>query len=756
MTEKKKKGFSLGKLLLIIAVAVLLFFLITSILGKKPEDSNTANNDTPAPTETQTPADTKEDDDKAGFMDYYTALSSGYSGNWKLGSNVGTLNTSVASGVKAKRTKILGNNKDEITIMVYMCGSDLESHNAMGTYDLQEMASAAISDNINLLVYTGGCSRWQNKIVSNSVNQIYRVAGNGQLEQLVKNAGTGSMVDPDTLVSFIEWATENYEANRYELIMWDHGSGSVGGYGYDEKYEKLGSMSLAQIDQALTEADVSFDFIGFDACLMANTEAALMLAEHADYLIASEESEPGIGWYYTDWLNALSRNTSMPTIEIGKNIADSFVSTCKKQTSGQSATLSVVDLAELSATVPSKLSAFASSTTGMITGNNYRTIASARSGSREFAQSSYADLVDLVDLATNVGTKEGNELAKTLLNCIKYNNTTSDMYDSYGLSIYFPYRSAKYVNSVLNTYNQIDMNPEYSECVRNFVKYASSGQVASGGSHSAYQSYNGYSGNSYYTSQDSSDLVYELLDAFMGGSYSSDSSYSGYYSLLDLLFRDGIDRNLTDYIAENHFDADLTWKDGKIAMTDKQWSLLDEIRLNVFVDDGTGYIDLGLDNWFEAEDGALLEISDLTWMAASNDGENWQVVPYYYLSHIDEGEEMISYGRIPVLYNDTYANLIVRIDDAGIEVIGVTYDYNGETDVVAKNLIQLDPEDRLSFVCDFYDYDGNFVDNYKLGDELQIKDKLYLGDVDISSYKTLATYELKDLYQQSYWTTPMD
>lgn len=756
MTEKKKKGFSLGKLLLIIAVAVLLFFLITSILGKKPEDSNTANNDTPTPAETQTPADTKEDDDKAGFMDYYTALSSGYSGNWKLGSNVGTLNTSVASGVKAKRTKILGNNKDEITIMVYMCGSDLESHNAMGTYDLQEMASAAISDNINLLVYTGGCSRWQNKIVSNSVNQIYRVAGNGQLEQLVKNAGTGSMVDPDTLVSFIEWATENYEANRYELIMWDHGSGSVGGYGYDEKYEKLGSMSLAQIDQALTEADVSFDFIGFDACLMANTEAALMLAEHADYLIASEESEPGIGWYYTDWLNALSRNTSMPTIEIGKNIADSFVSTCKKQTSGQSATLSVVDLAELSATVPSKLSAFASSTTGMITGNNYRTIASARSGSREFAQSSYADLVDLVDLATNVGTKEGNELAKTLLNCIKYNNTTSDMYDSYGLSIYFPYRSAKYVNSVLNTYNQIDMNPEYSECVRNFVKYASSGQVASGGSHSAYQSYNGYSGNSYYTSQDSSDLVYELLDAFMGGSYSSDSSYSGYYSLLDLLFRDGIDRNLTDYIAENHFDADLTWKNGKIAMTDKQWSLLDEIRLNVFVDDGTGYIDLGLDNWFEAEDGALLEISDLTWMAASNDGENWQVVPYYYLSHIDEGEEMISYGRIPVLYNDTYANLIVRIDDAGIEVIGVTYDYNGETDVVAKNLIQLDPEDRLSFVCDFYDYDGNFVDNYKLGDELQIKDKLYLGDVDISSYKTLATYELKDLYQQSYWTTPMD
>ena len=760
MTEKKRKRFSLGKLLLVLAVMVLLFFLITSVFGKKA-DNNTVDN-TPTQTETQTPDNTQTPDDKddedgkAGFVDFYTNLSSGYAGNWKLGTNVGNLNTNVVSGVKAKRTQILGNNRDTITIMVYMCGSDLESQNAMGTYDLQEMARANISDNINLLVYTGGCKRWQNRIVSNTYNQIYRVVGNGNLEPLVENAGTGSMVDPNTLVSFIEWATEKYEANRYELIMWDHGSGSIGGYGYDEKYPNRGYMTLVQMDAALTEADISFDFIGFDACLMANTEAALMLAEHADYLIASEESEPGIGWYYTDWLNALSKNTSMPTIEIGKNIADSFVSTCKSQTRGQSATLSVVDLAELSATVPSRLSAFASSTTGLITGSNYRSVASARSGSREFAQSSYADLVDLVDLATNVGTEEGNELARAILSSVKYNNTTSDMYNSYGLSIYFPYRSTKYVNSTLSTYSQIDMNEEYSECIRSFVKYASSGQVSSGGSHSAYQSYNGYSGNSYYSSQNSSDAIFDLLDAFVGGSYSDNSSYSSYYDLLDLLFRDGIDRNLTDYIAENHFDADLTWKDGKIAMTDKQWSLLDEIRLNVFVDDGTGYIDLGKDNWFEAEDGALLQIDDLTWMAASADGNKWQIVPYYYLSHIDEADEMISYGRIPVLLNDIYANLIIRIDDEGIEVIGVTYDYHGETDVVAKNLDGLNPDDRLSFVCDFYDYDGNFVDNHKLGNELVVKDKLYLGDADISSYKTLSTYELKDLYQQSYWTTPMD
>ena len=317
MTEKKKE-FNLGKILLLLLVAVLAFFLITTLVQKNNSNSNpeTVTNDT-----TRNP-----------YTDYYNSIGSGYSGSWKLGSKVGNLNTKVAQGARAKRTNIIGNNKDVITIMVYMCGTDLESQYSMGVYDLQEMASAALSDNINLIVYTGGSTRWHISEISNRYNQIYRVVGNGNIERLVENAGTGSMVDPDTLNSFIEWCVDNYEANRYGLIMWDHGTGSVGGYGYDEKYPNLGSMDLAEIDKALTSAGVAFDFIGFDACLMANTETALMLTEHADYLIASEEAEPGVGWYYTNWLNALAKNTSMSTIEIGKKIGkilDILVSTMK-------------------------------------------------------------------------------------------------------------------------------------------------------------------------------------------------------------------------------------------------------------------------------------------------------------------------------------------------------------------------------------------------------------------------------------------
>ena len=90
-------------------------------------------------------------------------------------------------------------------------------------------------------------------------------------------------------------------------------------------------MSLAGISQALSRGGVKFDFIGFDACLMATVENALMLNEYADYMIASEETEPGYGWYYTDWLNALGSNPSIPTEELGQKIVDDFVRTSSQQ-----------------------------------------------------------------------------------------------------------------------------------------------------------------------------------------------------------------------------------------------------------------------------------------------------------------------------------------------------------------------------------------------------------------------------------------
>lgn len=211
-----------------------------------------------------------------------------------------------------------------MTILVYMCGADLESENGMASSDLKEMVNASLSDKVNVLVYTGGARKWKNNVVSAKVNQIYRIQ-KGSLERLVENDGKDSMTSPKTLSRFIQYGAQNYPANRMVLIFWDHGGGSVSGYGYDERYSQGQTMTLAGINEALANGGVKFDFIGFDTCLMSTVENGLMLESYADYMIASEESEPGVGWYYTNWLNKVSKNTSMSTVEIGKTIVDDFV-----------------------------------------------------------------------------------------------------------------------------------------------------------------------------------------------------------------------------------------------------------------------------------------------------------------------------------------------------------------------------------------------------------------------------------------------
>ncbi len=751
---KKKKGFSLFKLLLFLLIAFALFVLISNFLSNMTSPSTTPAvvDNTPAP------QPVVNNDERPSYDGIPSTLSTTYSSNWHLSNNVGQLNSSVQSGIRAKRTKILGNRRDSVTIMVYMCGSDLESQAAMGSYDLQEMASANIADNVNLIVYTGGTTKWNNQVVSSRRNQIYQIVGGGQLGLLVDNAGTGSMVDPNTLVSFIEFCEENFEANRYELILWDHGGGSVSGYGYDEKFPNRGSMSLAQLDSALTQAGVEFDFIGFDACLMATTETALMLSEHADYMIASEESEPGIGWYYTNWLSKLSANTSMPTVEIGKNIADDFVSMCASKTPKQTATLSVIDLAEIEDLIPAVLSEFSRSTSQLID-SDYRTVALARKGSREFAQESALDMVDLVDLASKLDTQEGKNLCQSLMSAIKYNNTSRGISNAYGLSIYFPYRSGKYVNTVLNTYNQIDMNKDYSELVRNFATYQTSGQVSSGGSHNPYQSYGGSNYQNYYSSQSSEELILDVLNLFLGGGYSQESSYDSYYgSGLDFLFGGRSLDNVSRYIAENHFDGDLNFKDGKIGLSEKQWSMVDALKVNLFIQDENGYIEMGKDSVYDIdENGNLLAPDELTWLAISVDEENWVIVPYYDLYSTVDGDNTVYTGRIPVMINGKYANLITMMDDEEAAIVGISYDYKDEADVVSKNLSEFAEGDVIVPVCDYYDLDGNFMDGFELNNKLTVKDNVYLGDVELGDqYKTLISYEFTDIYGQKYYSSPVE
>jgi hypothetical protein len=249
-------------------------------------------------------------------------------------------------------------------------------------------------------------------------------------------------------------------------------------------------------------------------------------------------------------------------------------------------------------------------------------------------------------------------------------------------------------------------------------------------------------------------MISSLLGGLLGGDL---GGVAGLTSGNSSFLGKGLDvDSAAQYLAEYRFDASaLQWQaslDGPVIRLDEdQWGLVQGLELNVFVDDGAGYIDLGLDNVYEFTDaGALIGAYDGTWLAI-----NRQPVAYYHEETYDDGTSYMITGRVPVMINGERADLILVFDSDNPKgyIAGARYDYrNGETETVAKALTELQPGDQLDFLCDYYGCDGSYQDSYYLGDPMTVTDEMVISDVDISRYTLEATYRFTDIYNQTYWT----
>lgn len=787
-SRSRNKGCRMIVILAVI-IAVLLLLLIVGGVLRSGSGSGTVPGTTPG----------SSSGSGSGSSSGTVTPSNGFAPGWQTASNVGVLNTEVDPAARAKFTQLKGSGQDRVSIFVYMCGTDLESGAAMASRDLQEMLNANMSDKINLIIYTGGCSKWQNNVMANGINQIYQISSTG-LSRLNDNAGKYSMTDYSTLASFLKWGVQNYPADRNILIFWDHGGGSVAGYGYDERNPRGGSMTLDGIAAAVSSAGAKFDLIGFDACLMATAENAIMLSEYADYLIASEEVEPGIGWYYTNWLTALSENTSLSTLELGKKIADDFTAACRQSTPGQSTTLSLVDLAELSQTFPEAFKAFSEDTNALIENGEYKAVANARASSREFSVSTKIDQIDLVHFAALLNVEGSDPLISSIRSAVKYNRASTDMTNSFGLSVYFPYRKLSYVDVITKIYDVIGVESSYAKCIRHFAQMQASGQTVGSGSVNPYGSLfgsdyssSGSSGNSqdawpgwYDSSSYGSSLTEEamlsLLEQLLGGGF-RDFGSVGFTDLdrsnTEFLTGEPLDPHVVaSYIRKNMLDStDLKWQknaegDQAIILAEDQWELVENVDMAMYYDDGDGYVELGLDNIFDFDsDGNLLPVTDRTWLAI-----NGQIVAYYHDDTYENGDQYRISGTVPIEIDGVPADLILVFDNDHPQgyAAGVRFAYrDGETGTVAKvieslviesteaggiKIEDLSGESEISFICDYFAYNGTYQDSYQLGDPIKASDlsDLTITNAPVGDGPIKVIYRFTDIYGQTLWTEALD
>lgn len=360
------------------------------------------------------------------------------------------------------------------TIMIYMIGSDLESKGGEATANLESILSVALPESVRIILYTGGTISWQNDLIDPSNNQIWSVK-EGSLV-LLENLKSKNMGESGTLIEFIDYAQTNYPADKKALLFWDHGAGSIHGFGADELFEYDG-LWLSELSQALGESfdGHAFELIGFDACLMASIETASVLEPYAKYMVASEEVEPGGGWGYEYFFGQLAENPGMSGRELGIAITDGYYNKYAGTTTEDIITCSVIDLSKIPA-LEEMLGTFSASLSGSIVQRESMSmLAKVRQNVESYGEEPGTVSFDMIDLYGFISLQKGADqmLLQSLLDAIRgtvvYEVSGAQRLYSYGLSIYFPFAAKEYFDYSFGIYNDIDFCPKYKEFAFDFA-----------------------------------------------------------------------------------------------------------------------------------------------------------------------------------------------------------------------------------------------------------------------------------------------
>lgn len=306
----------------------------------------------------------------------------------------------------------------EWTVMVYLAADNNLA--IQGVIDLDEMENAGIHDQVQVVAQAefnpatlqqAGCASAAciNRPNFNTFRYAITQGGGSGTEGpdrgTVSEIGGGSnvdMTDPNTLKDFINWTKTNYPANRYLLVLWNHGGG-YRGLIQDETSGGSGLMSLEDLKAGLTGAG-AIDVLDFDMCLMGGYETLAKIAGLAGVAVFSEEVVPGEGNPYTTIIDGIQANPTQDARSVANLIVDRFHASF--QGNKASTTLSAYDLTQFAA-FETALNGLATDLQAGLPGLG-ATVSAAAAASQKY---SYSELTDIVNFLDTLNTKVAGQAA---------------------------------------------------------------------------------------------------------------------------------------------------------------------------------------------------------------------------------------------------------------------------------------------------------------------------------------------------------
>lgn len=256
------------------------------------------------------------------------------------------------------------------TVLAYICSdNDLER---FGLQDVNEMERVGSSEDVNIVAQVDRMRGGDGDTISDGNwvgTRRYFVNKDDDLgkigSKMVMNLGEQCMGNKATLADFLKWGVKTYPADNVLVVVWNHGAGWAG-IAHDQESDRM--LSMTDVSWALSEGqkeltrvngkESKFAVVDFDACLMGTIEVAYEIADSAQFMVASEENEPGDGMPYADYLAPLVKNPALSPLELTKRMVGTYVYSYAKGGSasnsfvkGSPVTKAATDLSKVAALV---------------------------------------------------------------------------------------------------------------------------------------------------------------------------------------------------------------------------------------------------------------------------------------------------------------------------------------------------------------------------------------------------------------------
>ena len=256
-------------------------------------------------------------------------------------------------------------SKAKWTWLVYMAGDN--NLNDAADNDIAEMRQVGSTPDVNVVFL---CDR-----AGSGGMEVKRIGGDGVGEEGYHDQ-EGDTGDPETLYTFVAWTKSHYPAERYALIIWNHGSGweplemdriarTVNAVAYsgremgvrsgsplrralfrttlqevyrlqtaeqraiasdDGTGHSIDTVELGKVIKRICELlGQKLDLLGLDACLMSSLEVLYEIKDDVRYMVGSVENEPNDGWPYDVILRRLVDKPGVTTWALASGIVTDYM-----------------------------------------------------------------------------------------------------------------------------------------------------------------------------------------------------------------------------------------------------------------------------------------------------------------------------------------------------------------------------------------------------------------------------------------------